>query len=247
MLVFDFGRNKPPRASIRGCLRQAVKNGLRPNTVIDVGVAYETQALYDVFKYAKFILIEPVKEFVPHLENIVSRLNDAEFILAAASNERGDTIINVHPDLVGSSLYKEEENSDVNGVERTVPVVTLDDLCRERNTRGPYLIKIDTQGSEIDVLMGAETVLQETEFVILEVSLFEFFRNGPQIYDYITFMKDRGFVPYDIFDLQYRPLDGAMSQIDMAFVRENGHLRRYHFYATREQRREQNKSLTKRR
>jgi hypothetical protein len=59
----------------------------------------------------------------------------------------------------------------------------------------------------------------------------------------MTFMKEQGFVPYDIFDLQYRLLDGAMSQVDIAFTREQGLLRKYHFYATREQRAEQTKRL----
>ena len=234
------------RASLHGCLQQAVRNGLRPNTVIDVGVAYGTQALYELFPNARHILIEPIEEFVPHLDNLVTKLNKAEYIIAAATSTPGNIVINVHPDLVGSSAYKEEEDSNVNGFERIVPAVTLDDICRDRKTSGPYVIKIDTQGSELDVLMGAETVLRDTELVILEVSFFEFFKGGPQIYDYITFMKERGFVAYDLFDLQYRLLDGAMSQCDIAFVKNDSCFREFHFYATREQRREQNERLNNR-
>jgi FkbM family methyltransferase len=208
-----------------------------------VGAAMGTTALYDVFPEAKHILIEPLEEYIPHLDSIVNKLNRAEYIIAAATATPGDIVINVHPDLVGSSLFKEDEDSDVNGVERTIPGMTLDNICFQRGTEGPYLIKIDTQGSELEVLKGAKTVLKETEVVILEVSFFEFFKGGPQIYDCMTFMKEQGFVPYDIFDLQYRLLDGAMSQVDIAFTREQGLLRKYHFYATREQRDEQNQRM----
>ena len=76
--------------------------------------------------------------------------NKAEYIIAAASSTPGNIVINVHPDLVGSSAYKEEEDSNVNGFERIVPAVTLDNVCRDRKTSGPYVIKIDTQGSELD-------------------------------------------------------------------------------------------------
>jgi FkbM family methyltransferase len=242
----EIRRKRQVRASMHGCLQQAVRNGLKPNTVIDVGVAYGTQALYELFPNARHILIEPLEEFVPHLDNLVAKLNNkAEYIIAAATSTPGNIVINVHPDLVGSSAYKEEEDSNVN-FERIVPAVTLDNVCRDRKTSGPYVIKIDTQGSELDVLRGAETVLRDTELVILEVSFFEFFKGGPQIYDYITFMKERGFVAYDVFDLQYRLLDGAMSQCDIAFAKNDSCFREFHFYATREQRCAQNKRLNKR-
>ena len=231
------------RASMSGCLRQVHQNGFNPRTVIDVGAAQGTPVLYDVFPQARYILIEPLEEYIPHLKQLVDRLDTAEYIIAAATATPGNVIINVHPDLEGSSLYQEDEDSDVNGVERMIPAMTLDNICSERGTEGPYLIKIDTQGSELEVLKGAHTVLKDTEFVILEVSFFEFFKGGPQVYDCMSFMKNLGFVPYDIFDLQYRLLDGAMSQVDIAFVREQSQLRKYHFYATREQRAKLTKQL----
>lgn len=234
-----------PRASMYGCLQQAVKNGLTPETVIDVGAAGGTPALYEVFPNANHILIEPLEEFAPNLSQLVTQLNKAEYIIAAATSTPGNIVINVHPDLVGSSIYKEEEDSDVNGVERTVPAVTIDGLCLDRGTRGPYLIKIDTQGSELEVLMGAKATLQNTEFVIMEVSLFDFFKGGSEFSDCINFMKDNNFVVYELFDLQYRLLDGAMSQVDIAFVREQSKFREFQFYATKEQRAKQTKNLKK--
>jgi len=236
--------HQTPRASMYGCLQQAAKNGLNPETIIDVGAADGTPPLYEVFPEANHILIEPLEEFSPNLSQLVTQLKKAEYIIAAATSQTGSIIINVHPDLLGSSIYKEKEDSDVNGVERTVPTLTIDALCTERGTRGPYLLKIDTQGSELDVLMGAEKILQDTEFIILEVSLFEFFKGGSQLYECIKFMKERGFVAYDLFDLQYRLLDGAMSQVDIAFVQDKSQFRKFQFYATREQRDQQNEQFS---
>ena len=175
--------NQASRASMHGCLRQALQNGLRPETIIDVGAAKGTPALYDVFPKARHILVEPLKEFIPYLDSLVGKLDKAEYIIAAAGTHQGSIVINVHPDLVGSSIYKEGEDSNVNGIERTVLVKTLNGICKEKGAEGPYLIKLDAQGSELNVLRGAEEVLQETEFVILEVSLFEFFKDGPQLFE----------------------------------------------------------------
>lgn len=234
------------RATLRGCLEHVRSSGFVPETVIDVGAAYGTHELYEVFPEAYHLLIEPLEEFEEALIELVDGLDRAEYLLAAATNSPGQVTINVHPDLVGSSLYKEVEDSDVNGFERMVAAVVLDEVCRSRNLHGPYLIKVDTQGSELDVLQGAESLLLETGLVVLEISFFEFFEGGPQLHECIDFMKRRDFVAYDLFGLQYRPLDGAMSQVDIAFVPATSSLRQHQFYATPEQRDEQTRRMRER-
>ncbi len=231
------------RDTQRGVLRHARALGLAPATVLDVGVADGTPALYDTFPDARLLLFEPLVEYQATLERIVRERPGASYELAAASAERGELTLNVHPDLVGSSAYLEREDSDVNGHPRKVPTVTLDDVCAARGATGPYLIKIDVQGAELDVLRGATRVLRETELVLLEVSLLEFFAGGPVLADVLAFMAERSFSAYDVCDLAYRPLDGAMSQLDIAFVRSGGPLRRHHFYANAAQRRAQNQTL----
>jgi hypothetical protein len=113
--------------------------------------------------------------------------------------------------------------------------------------QAPFLLKLDVQGAELDVLRGAEALLQQADYALLEVSFFEFFAGGPQFADVIAFMQARGFAAYDISGLQYRPLDGALSQADISFVRATGMFRQQHFYATREQREQQDKSLDRQR
>ena len=85
------------------------------------------------------------------------------------------------------------------------------------------------------MLDGALETLNETELVILEVSMFQLMKDAPQFYDVVAYMKNLGFVVYDIFGEQFRPLDGALGQIDIAFVKENGIFRTDHAYATAEQ------------
>lgn len=232
-----------PRSSLLGLLEQARNVGFSPATVIDVGAAYGSFALlcHNVFPDAKYILVEPLEEYKPFMQAATRSISNAEYILAAATAESGEVIINVHPDLVGSSLYLEDEDSNVNGVPRTVRAIALDCLVQDGEANVPFLLKIDVQGAELDVLSGAEEILRGTEYVLLEVSFFEFLSGGPQFYDVVTFMKSRGFVTYDIHGLQYRPLDNALSQIDIAFVKETGLFGKHHYYATRRQREEQDR------
>jgi FkbM family methyltransferase len=235
-----------PRESVRHTLEQARRIGLMPRTVIDVGAAYGafTRLCHPVFPAARYLLIEPLEEYRPLLDEARQVLTSVEYTIAAASFRDGEVAINVHPDLVGSSVYREiERGTGVNGMTRAVRSITVDRLVREAGATGPFLLKIDVQGAELDVLEGAERTLIDTGLVVLEVSFFKFFENGPECADIIAYMKTRGFVPYDIVARQYRPLDGALSQADIAFVKEDGLFRRHHFYATPEQRDAQNQQM----
>jgi FkbM family methyltransferase len=239
----EVHRSGGQRLSFVGALQQIKNLGFTPASVIDVGasVGSFTMQCHRVFPDSKYLLIEPLEENRALLDQVTKRIPNAEYVLAVATSEPGEVTLNVHSDLVGSSLYLEKETG-LDGVPRNVPAVTLDDLCRDRSVPGPYLIKIDVQGAELDVLSGAREVLDRTEYVILEVSLFQFAKGGPQLYDVVTFMKSHGFVAYDILGWHYRPLDGALAQMDMAFVKEISQFRKHHIYTNPKQRKE----LTKR-
>jgi FkbM family methyltransferase len=226
------------RASLRGALRQLISLGLRPKTVIDVGVATETRELYEEFSEANILLIEPLAEYEPFLRRICASYH-AQYVLAAAGDAPGIALLNVHPDKCGSSLLKEVEGAVVDGMPRQVPIVTLDEVCRERKLEGPYLIKADVQGAELRVLAGAQRTLRLAGAVILEVTFFGTMIGGPQLCDIVARMKELGFVAYDIYSLNYRPLDGALCQADFVFVREDGPFRASHAFATAEQRKAQ--------
>ncbi len=121
--------------------------------------------------------------------------------------------------------------------------MTIDAVVAKTGARKPFLLNLDVQGPELDASRGAQRSLPECELVVLEVSFFKFFQNGPDCVDVILFMQKRGFVPYDIVGLQYRHLDQALSQPDVMFVKEQGLFRRQDFYATPAQRPTQNQQI----
>lgn len=205
-----------------------VEMDFSPATVFDVGVAQGTPALYTRFPDAIHILIEPLEEFEPSLKEICSRYN-AEYVLAAAGNCPGMMEIGISENLIASSLLRSH------GERRKVPVVTLDKVCKERRLNGPFVVKADVQGAELHVLDGANTVLKDTELVILEVSFFSVSGAHPDFYDVIDYMMKRGFVVYEIFGGHNRPLDGARAQADIAFVKKEGRFRTSRAWGTPEQ------------
>ena len=121
----------------------------------------------------------------------------------------------------GSSVF--EERSAVPRERETRQLRTLDSVLGAHS--GIDLLKIDAQGYELEILGGAVRLLPSIQAIILEVSLIEINRGAPLANDVFAFMKRHGFVAYDVVEIHRRPLDGAMNQIDVMFVREDHALR----------------------
>jgi len=199
--------------------------------VIDVGVAHGTFEIYRAFPNAKFLLVEPMREFQPALDWIARRY-DCRVELAAAgrSETEGTVYFDSGPTkrLHGASLASHEGQAGIRI--RDVPVKRLDDMARAHGFKGPMLLKVDTQGTELEVLAGAEALWPDIEVVILEAVFFRFVPEAPTLLETLSFMETKGFVPYDIFGGRNRPLDGALANVDVAFVRKDGMFRSDHRY-----------------
>ena len=209
--------------------------GLKPNTICDVGVAKGTKDLYKSFPESFFVLLEPLKEYEYFMKKILKKYRGI-YKLIAASDRNGFSKFNLHPNhMDGSSLLKEETGAESDGYEIEVTTTKIDDIVRNENLKGPFILKIDVQGAELDVLNGSLETLKNTEVIALEVSLFKFMKGAPDFYEIINYMKKNGFVTYDILRGFYRPLDNALGQVDIVFVKEEGGFRKDQRYASKNQ------------
>lgn len=98
------------------------------------------------------------------------------------------------------------------------PMRRLDDM-KERLSFGEFdLLKLDVQGYELEVQRGAETSLRSTQAILAEVNLIDIHKDVPLLPEFVHWLRERGFVPYDICGMTMLPLDDALWQIDMPFV-----------------------------
>jgi FkbM family methyltransferase len=216
---------KRPTRTFPDFFKHVKKLGFNPATVIDVGVAKGTPPLYEAFPNAYFILAEPVKDFVPHLEKIVKKYR-GEYHLCALMSESGTASILKTKELHGSSMMHRVADEADDRLQDT-DVKTLDEIIGLKDREGPILLKTDCQGGDFEVVRGGIETLKKCELIILEVSLHKFWgAHHPDPLDILNFMADHGFVLYDFLDGLFRPVDNALGQIDMVFVRRDGMFRK---------------------
>jgi FkbM family methyltransferase len=219
-----------PRNTMEESLRHILKLNFQPDIVVDVGAACGTIALLNTFPRSRYLWIEPLSEFENDLKNLALRFK-GDYLIAAAGRYNGKVSINMFPDLMASSILDEYEDETTDGIKREVQLIKLDDLADRFDLKKNLLLKIDVQGAELEVLEGAQRLINNCEIIILECSFFKFKKNIPEFFDIVYYMKTKGFITYEIFDGCNRPLDNALAQKDVLFVKENGYFRKTHKWA----------------
>lgn len=80
------------------------------------------------------------------------------------------------------------------------------------------MLKIDVQGSEMGVLRGAESLLNNVVLAQIELSLQPLYEDQALIWDVLSFMNERGFVCCGFIPVFHDPAKGIVYQVDGVFV-----------------------------
>lgn len=192
-----------------------VSNYFIPYRVLDIGA--NIGQFHSMFKryysYSYVFSIEASKECEPALKKIT---DDYLIVLLAKDNSvydfysrKGD------PTCTGNSIYREmtqfysDDHIDVIKQEG----VSLDSIFSANSEFD--LIKIDTQGSELDIISGGKKLCSKAKGIILEVSLKPYNEGAPLYDDVINFMDNFGFTMTDILDEAF---NHGTHQQDILFI-----------------------------
>jgi FkbM family methyltransferase len=213
-LGFSLIRNEL-RADLPSLIRRLQKAGVELQVIYDVG-AYKgkwTEGLKPHLKKdVHFFLFEPNSKFDSELRgtgfpvfNVL--LSDKPEIRTFYSQEGS-----------GDSYYPEKSTGNIAVREMQVQATTLDDLfsIASNGLLLPDLMKIDTQGSEIDILKGSTRVVENLKVLILECPIVKYNQGAPNIQEYLDFVIKLGFVPFQVIEIHI--LNNAFVQIDIAFI-----------------------------
>lgn len=165
-----------------------------PKSVLDIGC--NVGEFYLMFKrnfpeVEHFMLIDANENLIPYLNKL-----SAEFKILTLSDEQKEVIwyeTKTNPINTGNSYYLEKTiwYGKDKLQSRVKETTTLDDEFPDETFD---LIKLDTQGSELDILKGGKELIQSAQYIICEVSLIEYNESAPLKQDVIDYLKEQGFV-----------------------------------------------------
>jgi FkbM family methyltransferase len=201
--------------------------GFRPSRIVDIG-AYKgewAEMAGAVFPEASVLMLEAQENKRATLEERKrasrGRLDFRISLLGREARENVEFHQYAQAETAASVLV---DHKSAFSHKLTCRMQVLDDLLRESNFVAPELLKLDVQGYELEVLKGGEQTMASAQAVLMEVSLIDLYQNNPLLHEVTAFMDARGFRAYDICSLMRRPLDDALCQTDIIFLKRGSPL-----------------------
>jgi FkbM family methyltransferase len=195
-----------------------ITNYFYPNTILDIGanVGQFHQIAKNTFPNSYIFSIEASDD----CESYLKQITDQYLItMLAKDDSEYDFFTTKHSGIgTGNSIYREltEHYSDEHVSIIKKQGIKLDDLFEDNSEFD--LIKIDTQGSELDIIEGGKDLCSKAKGILLEVSLTQYNEEAPIYDEVIRFMDNFGFKIAEILDENIIP--GIISQQDILFIKK---------------------------
>jgi len=194
-----------------------LENKIEINTVYDVG-AFQgewTKLLKKTsLKNSKFYLFEANDENEKYLKN-----SGHKYFINVLSDKNKDVkfFSKVHS---GDSYFPEKTNFyEDTIVPKTLKTITLNELKKKNQIPAPDFLKIDTQGSEIDILKGGSEILDNCKIILLECPIISYNIGAPSLNEYIRYLDSIDYLPFNITEIHH--LDKVLVQVDIIFLKKD--------------------------
>jgi FkbM family methyltransferase len=215
----------------RDLYRLLNKPWLRPTrigTVLDVG-ANEGQFVKvarALFPHAPILAFEPNPHLAPSLERLIATSGSGALLPFACGREPCVIPLYLTRFSPSASLLRPTElripdypAAEI-GETIQVTVARLDDLVRASAlARAPYLLKIDVQGFEWEVLQGATSILPDVAVILCEVNAEDFYAGQAGFEQIYLFMRENGFKLVDIGEPIRARATGEVLYFDVVFLK----------------------------
>jgi FkbM family methyltransferase len=199
------------------------------NKVIDIG-ANEGQFAQFIRKSGfkgELHSFEPLDEAYSKISKLASTDKNWSVYQAAVGNTCGETEINVSENSVSSSILEMNAShlklapQSRYTKKQKIEIKTLDSLKETLQLKkGNIFLKIDTQGFEKNVLLGAENVLENINTIQLELSLLPLYNGEELFFDISKYLYDRNYFLVKIIPGIYDKTSRETLQFDGIFHRK---------------------------
>ena len=206
-------------------------NNFKINSIIDVGAnkgQFALKLFENKFK-GNVISFEPLAEEHKILNDI--SLNKKKWQIArkcALGRKNIKKKFHISANRESSSLLKILPKHTLlrpDSKTKKIEIINVEKLDNFHNVitklKKNLLLKIDTQGSEMDVLLGAEKIIKNIKCLFIEVSLIPLYKDQKLWFDIIRYLKKHKFEVWSVDQLLKNNITGQTYQLDIFFYKKN--------------------------
>ena len=174
-----------------------------PHLVLDVGAhhGWFFHCWLDWCPQAQVVAFEPTAESFRRANELYGSDPRVRLFQLGIGAQTGELSFNILADSQVSNSFLPPRQAVWEAIEyntgaisqRRVPISTLDDFCAEQKIAGAYLLKIDVQGYELEVLKGAIGILPHVDHVFVEAGIQRLYEGAPSFAEVCLFMDAQGF------------------------------------------------------
>lgn len=177
--------------------------------LFDVGANYgqTIDDFREVLQDAVIHSFEPSPDVFGPLKNKASKMRNVHVWNYAVGASPGSLVLNenTHQNM-SSFLEIGEDGWGTIEHKTTVPVTTIDEFCKEQKIERIDVLKIDTQGFELEVFKGALNSMRNNKIGLLyfEVTFIDMYKGLPGLAELFEFAVNNGFELVAIYPIKYR-------------------------------------------
>lgn len=204
-----------------------------PKVIFDVGSnrgGTVTQYL-QLFANANIYSIEPIADLLSFQKQKFYNNKRVNFVGKVFSDINGSVEFNINETSDTSSLLKSNTEfipnryGNVYKTFKTIEVeaIRLDEFCELNNIDKIDILKIDVQGAELKVLLGAEKMLKagNIKLIYCECLFLPFYVGQCFFDDIVAYLNFIGYRLYSSYDFHFNSKTGKVMQCDSIFVHKS--------------------------
>lgn len=203
--------------------QSALLSGIPVTMIFDVGANSGQTSI----KYKALFPASTIYSFEPFAESFTQLCSNfagdplVKPVQLAVSNQSGHKPLHVNQSSFTNSLLPSVEKG---GLYRTlttldVPIVMIDDFCRQESIDEIQIMKMDIQGGELMALEGASKMLsqQSIQLIYSEILFTSLYEGQAMFFQICDCLSRYGYTLFDMYNLSYQA-NGQLAWGDAVFI-----------------------------
>lgn len=210
--------------------------GYAPDVIYDVGASNGmwSSVINPIFPLAAYHLFEPLADtmaaYAESLAGVLPSHPNFQLHKIGLGNENETKEMAIFKGGFGSTFLEIDRIKSIQDSLKAAdhletissfPVRRLDDFAAEQGLPHPHIVKMDTQGFEVEIIEGGRQTIRGADILLLETWLYRGYgETTPLLHELMAHVGELGFVLVDFGDIYWADKH-KLTSIDAVFMRED--------------------------